>query len=70
MTKKEPAQVTQQTNLGLSEIQALNNLIISIGEARKILGKDAYGLRDDQITGYILELTQLAQELLNVSILP
>ncbi len=70
MKSKESEQDTQQHNLGLSEIQALNNMIITAGEARKILSKDASGLADDQITGYILELTQLAQELLNVSILP
>ncbi len=70
MKIKEYIQDTQQQNQDLSEIQFLNNLIISVGEARKILGKDDSSLADEQISRYILELTQIAQELLNTSILP
>lgn len=45
-------------------------LIISVGEARKILGVDAMGRSDDEIARDIMELTDLAQKLLNTSILP
>lgn len=44
-----------------------SSLIISIGEARKILGVDAKGQTDDEIAKEILELTDLAQILLNTS---
>jgi len=57
------------TNLGLPPAQLANGLIISVGEARKILGADSNGRSDDEIAVIILELTQLGQELLNTSIL-
>lgn len=54
-----------QTTINLS-----SSLLISVGEARKILGVDAKGRTDDEIAKDILELTDLAQKLLNTSILP
>ncbi len=47
-----------------------SSLIISVGEARKILGVDAKGRSDDEITEDIMALTDLAQKLLNISNLP
>jgi hypothetical protein len=47
-----------------------SSLIISVGEARKILGVDAKGRSDDEVAKEVLELTDLAQKLLNTSILP
>jgi hypothetical protein len=48
----------------------VSNLIISVGEARKIIGVDAKGRTDDEVAKEVLELTDLAQKLLNTSILP
>ena len=47
-----------------------SSLIISVGEARKLLGVDANGLTDDELAQAILEMTDLAQKLLNTSFLP
>ena len=47
-----------------------SSLIISVGEARKILGVDANGRTDDEIAQEILEMSKLAQILLNTSFLP
>jgi len=42
----------------------LEPLIISVKEARKILGKDAHQLSDDQIQELILQFTSMANEFL------
>lgn len=44
-------------------------LIISVGEARKLLGVDAQELTDDDIALLVLSLADLAPELINTSIL-
>jgi hypothetical protein len=53
----------------LTAAQIVSGLIISVGEARKLLGKDARGLTDDDIALYVMSLTEIAPELLNASIL-
>jgi hypothetical protein len=45
--------------------QLTGGLIISVGEARKVIGEDAKGLTDDELIMKIYELTELAQKLLN-----
>lgn len=45
--------------------QLADNLIISVGEARKILGADANGLGDEELMAAIYELGELAQVLLS-----
>jgi hypothetical protein len=54
----------------LPTLSLTSSLIISVGEARKVLGVDAKGRTDDEIAKEVLELTDLAQKLLNTSILP
>lgn len=49
--------------------QIVAGLIISVGEARKLLGVDAKGLTDDDIAQFVISLTDIAPELLNTSIL-
>lgn len=50
-------------------MEANVKLIISVNEARKLLGKDASILSDDQIIDYILALTGIAANYLsNVSV--
>lgn len=51
----------------LTPSQLASGLVISIGEARKILGTDAKQYTDDELTLHIFEMTQLAQYLLNTS---
>jgi hypothetical protein len=53
-----------------SVAQLSDCLIISIKEARKLLGVGGDELSDDELAATILELTQLAQELLKVTKLP
>lgn len=65
-----PQQVAETKCVGLSPHQLGASLIISVGEARKILGVDAKGRTDDEIAQEVLELTDLAQKLLNTSFLP
>lgn len=48
--------------------QRADNLIISVGEARKILGADANGLGDEELMAAIYELSELAQALLNTAL--
>jgi hypothetical protein len=45
-------------------------LVISVGEARKILGKQADELEDDQIIDVILSLTDIATTLLQQDYVP
>lgn len=54
----------------LSPVELSNGLIISVKEARKLVGKDFEGLSDDEVASKILVLTDLAQKLLNTSNLP
>lgn len=42
-------------------------LIISVPEARKYLGKDAYTLSDDQVKELIVSLTSMAEQFLQNS---
>lgn len=44
--------------------QIAEGLIISVGEARKILGAEARGLSDEQVAAQILIMADLATELL------
>jgi len=44
--------------------QIAGSLVMSIGEARKILGTDAKELDDDQIAIQLLEMEELAHHLL------
>lgn len=44
-------------------------LIISVGEARKLLGVEAQELTDDDVALLVLSLADLAPELINTSIL-
>ena len=39
-------------------------LIISIKEARKLLGRESFDMSDDQVKEYILVLTSLAEDYL------
>lgn len=45
-------------------------LVISVGEARKILGKQAETLSDDQIIDLILSLTDIATHILELETVP
>lgn len=45
-------------------------LVISVGEARKILGKQAEILSDDQIIELILSLTDIASHILQLKSVP
>lgn len=49
--------------------QIVAGLIISVGEARKLLGTDARGLSDDEIALLVVSLADVAPELLHISIL-
>jgi len=42
-------------------------LVISIGEARKLLGKNAQSMSDDELTVEIWRLMEIASDLLKVS---
>lgn len=42
-------------------------LIISVGEARKLLGKDAQNMSDDEVALLVLELHEVAPTLLKLS---
>ena len=60
---------THENNLktetkGLTPSQLAEGLIISVGEAKKVLGKDAKGLSDDEIAEHILLFADLAQTLI------
>lgn len=44
--------------------------VISIKEARKLLGKDGQGLSDDQIKNLIITLTEASSLLLNQNVVP
>lgn len=46
------------------------HLIISIKEARKLLGKDGEQLTDDQIEHLIITLTEMSSVLLNQDMVP
>jgi hypothetical protein len=45
-------------------------LVISVNEARKILGKQAETLSDDQIINLILSLTDIASHILQLKAVP
>lgn len=47
--------------------QLASGLIISVGEARKIMGAEADELGDNELAYLILELSDLASELLKTS---
>lgn len=47
--------------------QLAGGLIISVGEARKVLGGDAKDLSDDEVIVMIYELSEIAQTLLKNS---
>lgn len=49
---------------GLTAAQLSQGLIISAGEARKILGAEAKGLTDSDLEELIFELTLLSQQAL------
>lgn len=53
-----------------SETHLSSSLIITVGEARKILGAEAKGRSDDEIAKDIMELNEFAQLLLNTRLLP
>ena len=55
------------TSTDLLPIELVNGLIISIKEAKKLVGKDFDGLSDDEVASKIIALTDLAQTLLNTS---
>lgn len=44
--------------------QLAEGMIISVGEARKLLGAEATNLSDDEIAVFILEFSDMAQDLL------
>ena len=48
----------------LAAAQLAESLIISVGEARKILGNDANGISDNCLTKLILDLSELAIDIL------
>jgi len=52
----------------LTPAQLAGGLIISVGEARKLLGADAKELSDDEIVALIYELSEIAQTLLNTAL--
>jgi hypothetical protein len=45
-------------------VQIAEGLVMSIGEARKLLGADAKDLDDDQIAILLIELEELAHHLI------
>ncbi len=49
---------------GLTAAQLSQGLIISVGEARKILGAEAQGLTDTDLEELIFELSLLSQQVL------
>lgn len=53
----------QQTQPTIAQLAG--GLIISVGEARKILGADAKGRSDDELIAEIYELSEVAQAILN-----
>jgi hypothetical protein len=46
------------------------SLIISVGEARKVLGKQSENLSDDQIIDLIISLTDIASYILQLKSVP
>jgi hypothetical protein len=48
--------------------QLPNNLIISVGEARKILGSDANSLNDEGLENLIFTLTDISQDALRLTV--
>jgi hypothetical protein len=53
------------TSVGaISKQPGSSRLIISVGEARRLLGKDAKSLTDDQVEEQILLLSSLAENFL------
>lgn len=50
-----------------SASELASGLIISVGEARKLLGKHAQNMSDDEIAMLILELHEIAPSLLKMS---
>jgi hypothetical protein len=62
-------QTSEKQTISIKEAtaeQLASGLIISIGEARKIMGAEASELGDNQLAHLILELSELAHELLKV----
>jgi len=51
-------------------IKPTEPLIISIKEARKLMGRDAVSLTDDQIEDLIITLTEASSMLLNQRMVP
>lgn len=51
-----------------SVAQLADGLIISVGEARKILGTDAAALSDDELIAEIHALDEIARSLRNISL--
>lgn len=58
----------EQNNQPTAE-ELSQGLIISVGEARKILGKECESMTDDEIISEIYNLTDAIQELFNTSFL-
>lgn len=50
--------------------QLASTLIISAGEARKILGADAKDMTDEEITLFVIQLQEIARMLIFTSISP
>ena len=59
-TAKKPKQAK-----GLTAAQLSQGLIISVGEARKILGAEAKGLTDTDLEELIFELSLFSQQVLH-----
>ena len=49
---------------GPSAAQLAKGLIISVKEARKLLGSGYQNISDDELTALILDMTELARDLL------
>jgi hypothetical protein len=62
-TKHTPTKPKQPTAAQLAD-----SLIISVGEARKILGTEANGLSDEELVVTIYELSELAQAMLKATL--
>lgn len=52
---------------GPTAAQLAEGLIISVGEARKLLGADALGMSDNEIAVLILRLHEIAPDLLKLA---
>lgn len=61
---KNPARNSLRQPKSLAPSLLTSNLIISVGEAKKLLGQDGRGYSKDEITNQIFLLTEIAQKLI------